>query len=335
MAKPALPERFSPAALYELAERHELDYGALMQAFGHIRPPDPERAAKTLDRTSESAGVGADDLARAVHAAWLGGMLAQGSDVAEERRSWDTLPERDRALDRDIARAVLLAAWPNRTPYHFNVTSDASDEYRQGLYAATAWVSAVLHTTYRGWTDANVLSVVKAAGQYVGEIEREARVQDSRSTMAKAAASEDRARALSRLTDAVNALRAAPQPAPQPFDLDAVMIAMPPGLGYREDVQAIPHYCANPEFCAELRLTGFEVGVPIRAWREHFRPHLSALQGGPVRFLGHVLRCTGWSARVVPDTPLRSTDRKVWLTFYTPDYAEKYLRSSNLAGAPR
>jgi hypothetical protein len=42
--------------------------------------------------------------------AWRDGMLAQGREVAAERMAWETLPERDKALDAAIEREAVEAA---------------------------------------------------------------------------------------------------------------------------------------------------------------------------------------------------------------------------------
>lgn len=42
--------------------------------------------------------------------AWRDGMLRQGREVAPERMSWETLPERDKQLDAEIERALAAPA---------------------------------------------------------------------------------------------------------------------------------------------------------------------------------------------------------------------------------
>ena len=45
--------------------------------------------------------------ARVIHSAWRDAMIGQGREVAEERLEWDTLPEQDRELDKQIAKKLL------------------------------------------------------------------------------------------------------------------------------------------------------------------------------------------------------------------------------------
>ena len=56
-------------------------------------------------------------LARAVHAAWRDGMLAQGRPVAPNRMKWETLSEEDRVLDMCIAENVALALAGTDLPF--------------------------------------------------------------------------------------------------------------------------------------------------------------------------------------------------------------------------
>lgn len=47
-----------------------------------------------------------EEVAEAIWAAWYSAMCGQGREVAPERRSWATLPERDKAIDRAIAMSL-------------------------------------------------------------------------------------------------------------------------------------------------------------------------------------------------------------------------------------
>ncbi len=62
-------------------------------------------------RTVEMASMNTDweALGQAVHRSWRDGMLSQGRTVERERLNWETLPERDRVLDRYIAGEVVQA----------------------------------------------------------------------------------------------------------------------------------------------------------------------------------------------------------------------------------
>jgi hypothetical protein len=48
-----------------------------------------------------------ETLAQVVHATWRDTMRVQDRDIAPERLDWSTLPERDKEIDRAIARAML------------------------------------------------------------------------------------------------------------------------------------------------------------------------------------------------------------------------------------
>jgi hypothetical protein len=54
--------------------------------------------------------AGGDDGASDVHAAWRDTMLYQGRRVADERQTWEGLPDVDKGLDRVIHRRVIRAA---------------------------------------------------------------------------------------------------------------------------------------------------------------------------------------------------------------------------------
>lgn len=57
--------------------------------------------------------IGGEMLARAVHKAWLEGMIGQGREVAPERMAWDTLSDQDKLLDKyigvQLARIIVEA----------------------------------------------------------------------------------------------------------------------------------------------------------------------------------------------------------------------------------
>ncbi len=73
---------------------------------------EKERAALAAAPASSSGSspVPAGLDGRAVHAAWRDGMLRQGREVAPERMTWDTLDQRDRDLDNEIAVALASPA---------------------------------------------------------------------------------------------------------------------------------------------------------------------------------------------------------------------------------
>ncbi len=122
-----------------------------------------------------------------------------------------------------------------------------------------------------------------------------------------------------------------------PFDLDALFAAMPGGT----ETPVEPRWCRNPDFCGAPRWVGLKIGVPIKAYRAHLAAHKQALQDGPVLLFGRPMRCTGWSVRILPATPIRSADQLVWLDFDAPDEAERlctgggrYPFYTNLNGLP-
>lgn len=47
-----------------------------------------------------------ETVARWVFEAWVAAMAGQGREVAPERRSWETLPEREKEIDRAIAASL-------------------------------------------------------------------------------------------------------------------------------------------------------------------------------------------------------------------------------------
>lgn len=69
---------------------------------------DQREAVLRTARPPVPSGVEIEALAREVHAAWRDGMLAQERPVSQQRMTWETLDERDRLLDREIA--IRLAA---------------------------------------------------------------------------------------------------------------------------------------------------------------------------------------------------------------------------------
>lgn len=127
------------------------------------------------------------------------------------------------------------------------------------------------------------------------------------------------------------------EPVEDVFDLDQILIALPPGAGFRGDLIAEPHFHANPEVCPVLRFAGFNVGIPYQACLDHISLHRDELASKPVRIFGHIMRCTGWSAKIAPVEPLRSVDRLIWLKFLMDDLYEpgRYYSNLNcLPGAP-
>lgn len=47
-----------------------------------------------------------ETVARWIWEAWYAAMSAQGREVAPERRSWETLPEQEKVIDRAIAMSL-------------------------------------------------------------------------------------------------------------------------------------------------------------------------------------------------------------------------------------